>query len=92
LATPQRADSDAAKAATAETHAGNAAYVAHLAGLNSKVTGDASGEARFTIKGDTLTIRIALSRGAARSHGWTTPTLVEICIGLEINAYLPPDF
>jgi coenzyme PQQ precursor peptide PqqA len=21
---------------------------------------------------------------------WTTPTLVEICIGLEINGYLPP--
>ena len=23
---------------------------------------------------------------------WTTPTLVEICIGLEINAYLPAEF
>jgi len=23
---------------------------------------------------------------------WTTPTLVEICIGLEINGYLPADF
>ncbi len=34
-------------------------YVAHLAPLNSKVTGsNASGEARFTIKGDRLTIRI----------------------------------
>jgi coenzyme PQQ precursor peptide PqqA len=22
---------------------------------------------------------------------WTTPTLVEICIGLEINGYLPAD-
>lgn len=22
---------------------------------------------------------------------WTTPVLVEICIGLEINGYLPPD-
>jgi len=21
---------------------------------------------------------------------WTAPTLVEICIGLEINGYLPP--
>jgi coenzyme PQQ precursor peptide PqqA len=37
-----------------------------------------------------------------RSHGeraqqeetmsWTTPTLVEICIGLEINGYLPAEF
>jgi coenzyme PQQ precursor peptide PqqA len=23
------------------------------------------------------------------SMAWTTPTLVEICIGLEINGYLP---
>jgi coenzyme PQQ precursor peptide PqqA len=23
---------------------------------------------------------------------WTTPTIVEICIGLEINGYLPPEF
>jgi hypothetical protein len=23
---------------------------------------------------------------------WTTPTLVEACIGLEINGYLPPEF
>ncbi len=22
---------------------------------------------------------------------WTTPVLVETCIGLEINGYLPPD-
>ncbi|MGC2079913.1 MAG: pyrroloquinoline quinone precursor peptide PqqA [Xanthobacteraceae bacterium] len=23
---------------------------------------------------------------------WTTPTLVEVCIGLEINGYMPPEF
>jgi coenzyme PQQ precursor peptide PqqA len=23
---------------------------------------------------------------------WTTPILVEICVGLEINGYLPPEF
>jgi len=23
---------------------------------------------------------------------WMTPTLVEICIGLEINGYLPAEF
>jgi coenzyme PQQ precursor peptide PqqA len=23
---------------------------------------------------------------------WTTPTLVEICLGLEINGYLPAEF
>jgi len=27
-----------------------------------------------------------------RDMAWTTPTLVEICIGLEINGYLPPEF
>jgi coenzyme PQQ precursor peptide PqqA len=27
-----------------------------------------------------------------RSMAWTTPTLVEICIGLEINGYLPAEF
>jgi len=23
---------------------------------------------------------------------WNTPTLIEICIGLEINGYLPAEF
>ena len=23
---------------------------------------------------------------------WTTPALIEICIGLEINGYLPAEF
>ena len=27
-----------------------------------------------------------------RPSAWTTPTLVEICIGLEINGYLPAEF
>jgi coenzyme PQQ precursor peptide PqqA len=27
-----------------------------------------------------------------RHMAWTTPTLVEICIGLEINGYLPAEF
>ena len=32
--------------------------------------------------------------GHSRGHAmaWTTPTLVEICIGLEINGYLPAEF
>jgi coenzyme PQQ precursor peptide PqqA len=32
----------------------------------------------------------AICRGHAMA--WTTPTLVEICIGLEINGYLPAEF
>jgi coenzyme PQQ precursor peptide PqqA len=31
-------------------------------------------------------------RAMASSLIWTTPTLVEICIGLEINGYLPAEF
>jgi len=35
-------------------------------------------------------------RWSARQGGnimvWTTPSLVEICIGLEINGYLPAEF
>jgi len=27
-----------------------------------------------------------------KKMSWTTPVLVEICIGLEINGYLPPEF
>ncbi|MDR6950822.1 coenzyme PQQ precursor peptide PqqA [Ancylobacter sp. 3268] len=23
---------------------------------------------------------------------WTTPRIVEICVGLEVNAYMPADF
>ena len=32
-----------------------------------------------------------IKRKETRMH-WTTPTLVEICIGLEINGYLPAEF
>jgi coenzyme PQQ precursor peptide PqqA len=37
-------------------------------------------------------------RKGGRAHSkeiamvWTTPILVEICIGLEINGYLPAEF
>jgi len=32
------------------------------------------------------------ARARRKSMAWTTPTLVEICIGLEINGYLPAEF
>ena len=41
---------------------------------------------------------LATNRGLLRwvrydkSEAWTTPTLVEICVGLEINGYLPAEF
>jgi coenzyme PQQ precursor peptide PqqA len=28
----------------------------------------------------------------ATTMAWATPTLLEICIGLEINGYLPAEF
>jgi coenzyme PQQ precursor peptide PqqA len=31
-------------------------------------------------------------RCGGNAMAWTTPTLVEICIGLEINGYLPAEF
>jgi coenzyme PQQ precursor peptide PqqA len=27
-----------------------------------------------------------------KTMAWTTPSLVEICIGLEINGYMPAEF
>jgi coenzyme PQQ precursor peptide PqqA len=30
--------------------------------------------------------------GGLKIMTWTTPTLVEICLGLEINGYLPAEF
>ena len=40
---------------------------------------------RFTLGSFTRTL-------GKRQMAWTTPTLVEICIGLEINGYLPAEF
>jgi coenzyme PQQ precursor peptide PqqA len=34
-------------------------------------------------------IRLEMRR---RRMTWTTPTLTEICVGLEINGYLPAEF
>jgi coenzyme PQQ precursor peptide PqqA len=33
----------------------------------------------------------AVNQACGRMY-WTTPTLEEICIGLEINGYLPAEF
>lgn len=34
----------------------------------------------------------ALATKEETTMTWTTPILVEICIGLEINGYLPAEF
>jgi coenzyme PQQ precursor peptide PqqA len=36
--------------------------------------------------------RIGRTNRRGSTMAWTTPTLVEICIGLEINGYLPAEF
>jgi coenzyme PQQ precursor peptide PqqA len=36
--------------------------------------------------------RVATHEEEDFQMAWTTPTLVEICIGLEINGYLPAEF
>jgi coenzyme PQQ precursor peptide PqqA len=43
-----------------------------------------SGRLRFIIG-------VTVPKGA-HIMAWTTPVLVEICVGLEINGYLPPEF
>jgi coenzyme PQQ precursor peptide PqqA len=35
---------------------------------------------------------LSQSVGQGKHMAWTTPILVEICIGLEINGYLPAEF
>jgi coenzyme PQQ precursor peptide PqqA len=35
---------------------------------------------------------ICITRTGRMIMAWTTPTLVEICIGLEINGYEPAEF
>lgn len=36
--------------------------------------------------------RVTKSGRKGNAMAWTTPTLIEICIGLEINGYLPAEF
>jgi coenzyme PQQ precursor peptide PqqA len=39
-----------------------------------------------------LVPNVAIKSGKrSATMAWTTPTLVEICIGLEINGYLPAE-
>jgi len=45
-----------------------------------------------TIITDTIITRTPRVSEEEMTMAWTTPTLVEICIGLEINGYLPAEF
>jgi coenzyme PQQ precursor peptide PqqA len=46
---------------------------------------------RYLPRSNTFT-RIKARSTVEDIMAWTTPTLVEICIGLEINGYLPAEF
>jgi coenzyme PQQ precursor peptide PqqA len=52
------------------------------------------GHARHTSGERRLSSRIPHERAPERKMimVWTTPTLIEISIGLEINGYLPAEF
>jgi coenzyme PQQ precursor peptide PqqA len=53
-----------------------------------------AGRSRITLSVPFFTRRRLDRRRMSRERpmAWTTPTLVEICIGLEINGYLPAEF
>jgi coenzyme PQQ precursor peptide PqqA len=36
--------------------------------------------------------KLAYRTAKEKEMTWSTPTLVEICVGLEINGYLPAEF
>ncbi len=48
----------------------------------------------LSTKGRTILkrLRSAATQGEEKIMTWTTPVLVELCIGLEINGYLPAEF
>jgi coenzyme PQQ precursor peptide PqqA len=53
------------------------------------------GDRRHRLRGSPA--RTKLTRSSRRIQGersmvWTTPILIEICVGLEINGYLPAEF
>jgi len=56
-----------------------------------KWSGATTGTA-FKAGSRTATLQNAASKHEEMTMAWTTPTLVEICIGLEINGYLPAEF
>ncbi|AMN44473.1 pyrroloquinoline quinone biosynthesis protein PqqA [Rhodoplanes sp. Z2-YC6860] len=37
-------------------------------------------------------VQVRAMKSEDTTMAWTTPTLVEICVGLEINGYLPAEF
>jgi coenzyme PQQ precursor peptide PqqA len=48
---------------------------------------------QYIVEGGSASVdNLSGNRKMEDTMAWTTPTLVEICIGLEINGYLPAEF
>jgi coenzyme PQQ precursor peptide PqqA len=47
---------------------------------------------RLTLRSGSTRFMLLISENGRCRMTWTTPILVEICIGLEINGYLPAEF
>jgi coenzyme PQQ precursor peptide PqqA len=65
------------------------------AGIDGQFAQSSSGKSLFSFWLRRPTYRRGLSPSNKEGNipmSWTTPTLVEVCIGLEINGYLPPEF
>ena len=58
-----------------------------MAEIEARTLRPSAGCTRFHATADQRPIR-----QGGEPMAWTTPTLVEICIGLEINGYLPAEF
>src|SRR5262249_55193004 len=48
--------------------------------------------ARRVLPSGVMQFKLVQMKGTETRIHWSTPTLVEICIGLEINGYLPAEF
>jgi coenzyme PQQ precursor peptide PqqA len=59
---------------------------------HTKSNGRISMGAADLAAGSGCVIYAPMSKRRRRQMSWTTPTLVEICVGLEINGYLPAEF
>jgi coenzyme PQQ precursor peptide PqqA len=55
----------------------------------SRASGCSAGLRRYPLRTNIAADNQTLGKPAM---AWTTPILVEICIGLEINGYLPAEF
>jgi len=67
-------------------------HVAHANLGAANLSGAKTNCTTLNVLPDLHRLAAARARIAIAGVAWTTPVLVEICIGLEINGYLPPEF